>query len=565
MPASLEAERALLCSVFIDNELMYELKIGPEDFYAQAHRHIFGAMKELSVTAKPIDLITVSDKLTHAEVLEECGGVTYLSELAALLPSASQYKYYLDILTNSSLKRRVIRAAGEVTEYAFDPSNDKAEQALAYAEERIFSLSKDRESRELTHVGETAPEVIHRFQGIQKDPKAHLGLMSGFSALDELTKGFLGGQLIVIAARPGCGKTSFAMNTVGNIAMRSPNKKIAVFSLEMSVSELVQRMICNIAQVSMTLALSGRTNEADFERFWQVSRQLANSNVYIDDSANITPAEIMSKLRRIKAQKGLDLVVIDYLQLLQGDRQRDNKVVEVADISRAMKIMAKELDVPVVLISQMNRGVEMRTENKKPMLSDLRDSGAIEQDADMVMFLNIAEQQMPGAKYKAIELIIAKHRSGPTGEIPYRFYGDTLRFQEINSDAKKMHDIIAAKEAAKLKSPVYGELNKEVAKAKASAALDPLVSASDKTPAAVSSNTPEPGEPDKSDLLSADKKSAKAKAAGTETAKKPAKTKKSAPADKSADNKTSAGNAKTSAPPPADFDDDYNIYVDDGE
>ena len=445
LPANLSAERALLSCIFLDNGLLDEIKVYPDDFYSGANRLIFEAMFFLNSKGMTIDIVTVSDYLERKECLIDCGGLTYLSELREAVPSARAFQTYLDILKRQSVKRKVIRAAGDMTHVAYDPTEDDANKIIAYAERRVMEVSQTKESKELVMLGDAAPEAVHKYAEIKLNPGSVQGLQTGFDEFDALTKGLKGGQLIVIAARPGCGKTSYAMNVVGNVAINSPEKVVCCFSLEMSVQELTQRMICSLAQVSLTKALSGTIRDGDISQFWEISKQLDKCKVFIDDTATVTPAEIASKLRRLKTtQKGkLDLVVIDYLQLLSGDTKRDNKVNEVADISRAMKLMAKELDVPVILISQMNRSFETR-DDKTPMLSDLRDSGAIEQDADMVMFLVPSEgASTSGSKF--VSLNVVKNRSGPQANIPYQFFGDTVRFQELAADVNMQQQVAIQK------------------------------------------------------------------------------------------------------------------------
>jgi len=430
VPNNYEAEQALLGAMLMDADVVNEViaDINADDFYYESHRLIFNAVKDLSMANQPIDIVTLSDKLSE-ENLAKIGGIMYVNELMNVLPSTANFGQYLGIVKRDGKLRRIIRNAERIIENTYGAESE--DMALAFAEKMIYSISEEGETSELVSVKETAFQVVKKFQDILSNPNANLGLLTHFRNLDEITHGYLPGQLIVIAARPGCGKTTFALNIVGNIAARDKDKKIAVFNLEMNRNEVTERLMVGMAKVKLEDMLTAKCKKEDYERICDINKLLADSNVYIDDTAKITPEQIMSKCRRLAQQKGgLDLVVIDYLQLLESsDRKRESsKQQEVADISRAMKIMAKELQVPVILLSQMSRDVEKR-DDKTPKLSDLRESGAIEQDADQVYFLSRPDKKSDDdVDDKFVDLIIAKHRAGSTGTIYFKFENEMLKF-----------------------------------------------------------------------------------------------------------------------------------------
>ena len=444
MPNNLEAERALLGAILIDdltaNTVIGRLK--SEDFYSEANAKIFDAMTSLVMKSVPVDFVTVSEALEREGVLEQVGGIGYLTELTNVVPSAASASTYADIVASNSLLRRLINAAQGIIDDGY--TNDDSANVLASAEKSIFDIAQTRDKTSLKHVGESLSQAIEKFEQIAKNPNAGKGLPTGFINLDFMTNGFQNSDLIILAARPSVGKTSFALNIASHAALNS--KTVAVFSLEMSARQLMQRMLCSLTGTDMQRANKGQLSSSEFSKFWSVSGELNNTQMYIDDSAQNTAADILSKCRRLKREHGLDLVVIDYLQLMVADKSRqakiDNRQNEVAEISRAMKIMAKELDVPVLLLSQMSRSIESTSrKNKTPMLSDLRESGAIEQDADIVMFLSRIMDEETGEKSGYVELMIAKHRNGPTGPLFFEFDGDCVTFKPV----MKREEVLAFK------------------------------------------------------------------------------------------------------------------------
>lgn len=435
MPNNFEAEQSLLGAILIDADVatvvLAELKIG--DFYFSAHNAVLEVMLELQRSGKPIDIVTVVEKLLKKGDLNKVGGTAYLNDLTNLLPSSANYKYYFDIVVQDSMLRKIIGAGNKIIENSY--KSEDSDLALSYAEKTIFDLSDTVENKDLIHVNETVNSVMHKFEEILVNPDGAKGLLTHFKNLDDITFGYLPGQMIVLAARPGCGKTSFAMNIVSNIALNNPEKVIAVFNLEMSIDELTQRILLSTAHVAHKSVKNG-ANAEEFKKLWQAKRMLEEANIYIDDTTGTTPEQIMSKCRRLKQlKKRLDFVVIDYLQLLKSHTPRSSIQQEVSEISRSIKIMAKELKVPVFILSQTSRDLEKRNDGE-PKLSDLRDSGAIEQDADQVYFL-IKDPNQEDSPMEIIDLVILKHRSGERATLHYKWEGSMVRFTAASSDAAK--------------------------------------------------------------------------------------------------------------------------------
>ena len=445
MPYNRDAEMALLGCFLMDNDIVSELveKVTEEDFYQESHKFIIRAMRKVFSARKPVDLVTVSDYLDSEGNLDKAGGITYLTELSQITPSAANYKSYYDIVMRDSINRKLIRASRKIIEKSTSSLDEKS--SLAYAEKMVYDISRETETSALVGMdeGDIIGEVLHKFEMLQTDPDSFKGVPTGFKHLDRMTNGLQPGALIVLAARPGMGKTSLAMNLVENASLRA-GKTCAVFSLEMPRKEIVQRLICAYANVSMANALSGKLNANEWKKLMKAADKLKQSNIYIDDSSRVTPGDIISKCRRLKSSAGgLDMVMIDYIQLMtSGDIRTagsENRQQEVATITRELKIMAKELNVPVIALSQLRR-----IQSKEPTLSDLRESGAIEQDADIVMFINRPEmtatkEEIDAGKIVkgASELIIAKHRSGSPGRISLKFIGECTKFVDVDEQNKE--------------------------------------------------------------------------------------------------------------------------------
>lgn len=428
---NLEAEQSVLGCILIDQEIAAEIipSLTEDDFYVESHKFILGAVKAVYNNRKPLDLVTISDTLSGMGKLEDVGGISYITELMQITPSAANYKHYIDIVKRDSLNRKLTRAAREIAEYA----GTSPEDALQFAENKIYGISQAQDTSTVVDIRQEGfYDVLDKFNAIENNKDAFRGVMTGFFRLDKLTNGLQQSDLIVIAARPGMGKTSLAMNIVEHAAVYG-NKTCAVFSMEMPTLQIKQRLICSNANVSMSAALSGKLSDKEWQRLAAAQARMNKSAVYIDDSARITPAEILSKCRRFKAKDGrLDLVMVDYIQLMSSGKKGDeNRTLEVASITRELKQIAKELQVPVIALSQLRR----LKDGERSQLSDLRESGAIEQDADIVMFIdrpdvNASDEEIikKGIVKGAAELRIAKHRNGELGTLPLRFKGETTKF-----------------------------------------------------------------------------------------------------------------------------------------
>ncbi len=440
MPHNRDAEMALLGCLLMDNDIAVELveKLSEEDFYQESHKYILRAMQEVFSARKPIDLVTVSDQLDSTGCLEKAGGIVYLTELAQITPSAANYKSYFEIITRDSTNRKLIRASRKIIETSMKSVDGQA--SLSFAEKTIYDISKQSDRSSLVGMaeGDVVGQVLQKFELLQSDASAFKGIPTGFKRLDQMTNGLQSSDLIVLAARPGMGKTSLAMNLVENAALRN-NRVCAVFSLEMPRAQIVQRLLCSYANVSMAKALSGQLAAKDWKKLMVAGEKLKNSKIYIDDSSRVTPAEILSKCRRLKTTAGgVDMIMIDYIQLMTSGSSTmagsENRQQEIASITRDLKIMAKELNVPVIALSQLRR-----IQSKEPQLSDLRESGAIEQDADIVMFINRPEaiatkEELESGKIVkgAADLIIAKHRNGEQGRVQLKFIGESTKFVDVD-------------------------------------------------------------------------------------------------------------------------------------
>ena len=445
MPYNRDAEMALLGCLLMDAEIAADLveKLAEEDFYQESHKYIIRAMRRVFADRKPVDLVTVSDELESEGALEKAGGIVYLTELTQITPSAANYKSYHEIIVRDSINRKLIRASRKIIETSMKGTDERT--SLAFAEKSIYDISRQSERSVLMAMseGDIIGEVLTKFEKLQSEPESFRGIPTGFKRLDKITHGLQGGALVVLAARPGMGKTSLAMNLVEHASLRA-NKTCAVFSLEMPRHEIVQRLICSYANVSMQKALDGSLSAKEWKKLMLAGDQLKKSNIYIDDSSRVTPAEILSKCRRLKSTAGgVDLIMIDYIQLMSsGDSSMagsENRQQEIASITRDLKIMAKELNVPVIALSQLRR-----IQSKEPQLSDLRESGAIEQDADIVMFISrpeaIATQEelATGKVVKgAAELILAKHRGGEQGRVALKFIGECTKFVDVDEQNRE--------------------------------------------------------------------------------------------------------------------------------
>ncbi|MCI9450209.1 MAG: replicative DNA helicase [Clostridiales bacterium] len=428
MPCSLEAEQSLLASIMINPSCMDTVAsiISADDFYFAEHTEIYKVMQRMYLKSKNIDTVTLINELTINGVYDEAGGREYLKQIAEGVPTAANVKDYAAIVRDKAILRQLIDAGEGIAEAAYT-GDDEAEVLVEFAESKIFSIAEGRENKNFVHIRDALVMVYDRLKNLSQNPDAVKGTPTGFDALDNVIVGLGNSDLVLVGARPGMGKTSFTMNIATAAASRL-KKTVCVFSLEMSAEQLANRMLSSEAQVDSYKLRSGQLEDSDWEAVAYASSRLSEMDILIDDTPGISVTAMKSKLRRVK---NLGLVVIDYLQLMQGDRRNDNRVQEVGDISRGLKLLAKELNVPVITCAQLSRGPESRTD-KRPMLSDLRDSGAIEQDADIVMFLYRDEYYNEDSGSQSVaEVIVAKNRHGSIDKVKLGWIGQYTKFTNL--------------------------------------------------------------------------------------------------------------------------------------
>jgi replicative DNA helicase len=431
-PQSIEAEQSVLGALLIDRDAVIEVAelLRPEDFYRQAHGTIYAAVIELSERREPVDLVTVSEVLERQGLLDAVGGSAYLTSLINLTPTAVNAVYYARIVERKAVLRGLISAAGRIAGIGYDEAQD-VEVSIDKAEQELFAVSQKRVAsgfsalRSLLHSAYDRLDYLHQHKGEVS------GIRTGFSDLDAMTTGLQKSDLIILAARPSIGKTSLALNFAEHAAVKE-GKTVGIFSLEMSKEQLVLRLLSSVAGIDSQRLRTGFLEEMDFTRLAPAMNTLSEAPIFIDDTPNITTMELRTKARRLQAESGLDLIIVDYLQLMQGSASNKdaNRVQEVAEISRGLKALARELQVPVISLSQLSRQAEMR-ESREPRLSDLRESGSIEQDADLVMFLWREKERGPDeveSDGEIVKLKLAKHRNGPTGEATLWFKKRQTRF-----------------------------------------------------------------------------------------------------------------------------------------
>jgi replicative DNA helicase len=419
---------ALLLSTHAANEVMD--KIAPEDFYVPAHQAIFEAMVSLYNANQPIDAVTVSEDLRRRGELEKIGGLPYLAHLVDVVPSASNIDWYSDIVVEHGLRRSLIRVGSSITDLAFR-IDDEVVSVLDRAEQAVLGVGEKRAGEGMLPVGPLFQSAIEHIEALEANGSEVTGLATGFRDLDRKLAGLQKANLVVIASRPSMGKSALVLNMATHIA--KGGKVVALFSLEMSKEEVVQRILCSVGKVESTKLRTGQIGN-QWDRLVSAANQMFRTPIFVDDSSVVTVTDIRAKCRRLKRVQGLDLVVVDYLQLMQG-ASRENRQQEIAEISRGLKNLARELDVPIIAVSQLNRSVEQR-EDRRPRLSDLRESGALEQDADVVMFIYRHEYYHPEDidKKGTAEVIISKHRAGGTGTVEMTFMPDFTRFADLGRD-----------------------------------------------------------------------------------------------------------------------------------
>lgn len=422
------AELAVLGAMFLDREaasLALEMLTG-EDFYRPDHRQVFEAAEELYHSGVPIDMITVKNKLEEKQVFEQIGGLPFLANISTSVGSSANMRHYAAIVEEKSVLRRLIRTANNISQMSYEGKTD-VNAIMDTAEKGIFDIMQNRHSDQFHHIRDIAVDSIEKIEDIYRSKGKLTGVSTGFVDFDQKTAGLQKSDLILLAARPSMGKTAFALNIIQNAAIRS-NVPTAVFSLEMSREQLVNRMLCSEAMLDAQRLRTGELTDSDWADLIQAMGPLSQAPIYIDDTPGVTPMEVRSKCRRLKVEKGLGLIVIDYLQLMSGNSRNDSRQQEISEISRSLKAIAREMEAPVIALSQLSRACEQRADHR-PMLSDLRESGAIEQDADVVAFLYRDEYYFPDTEKKnQAELIIAKQRNGPTGTVDLTWMGQYTKF-----------------------------------------------------------------------------------------------------------------------------------------
>ena len=477
IPQNISAEQNVLCAMLIDNKAVGTVSgiLKPDDFYRQAHRVIYRAMLNLYGRSEPVDLVTVIEELRKMNKLQEVGDVSYITLLGEVAPTAANVKFHAQIVADKAMQRQLIESGTVIASLGYECPDGEIRNAVDSAQKQLLELTGRRRGRDFVPIQEIVESTVDRMGSMVESDEPVTGLRTGFTDLDEVTAGLQPSDFIILAARPSMGKTALALNIAQNVALRGAGKdeapkRVAFFSLEMSRDQLVQRMICTEADLETgelrprrkeekqhALSAEGSTAEERnaaaeerkaaaeetqkqkqqvLDRIWMASDKLAGSSIYIDDTPGLTIQEMRGKARRLKAKGGLDLIVIDYLQLMQAPDRRtnsENRQHEVSEISRGLKALARELNVPVLALSQLSRSVETR-QVKKPMLSDLRESGSLEQDADIVMFLYREDyyKNAGASPVHLTELIIAKHRNGPTGKVNLFFKNDCTKFIGLN-------------------------------------------------------------------------------------------------------------------------------------
>jgi len=430
LPSNVEAERSILGAILLDNAVCNQAieLLRRDDFFLDSHRRIFDKMVTLSERLMPIDLITLSDELRRAGEFEQIGGATYIASLIDGVPRTDTIEPYAKLVKSKSMLRKLITASNQIIALAFEEEDD-ADVIIDRAEQMIFQIAEDRVRQGFQYIGDVAHRRLEHIEQMAGRPEMITGVPTGFTDFDRLTSGLQRQELIVIAARPSMGKTALALN-MAQYASKNANV-VGIFSLEMSAEQLVSRLLCSEARVDAHRLRTGYLNREEWARLADALRRLCETKVFIDDTPGVGVLEMRAKCRRLKAEHGLDLLIIDYLQLMAGRGRIESRQQEVSQISRDLKGLAKELDVPVIALSQLSRAPETRSEHK-PQLSDLRESGAIEQDSDVVCFIFREELYNPTDENQGVaELIIGKQRNGPTGSVQLAFLKEFTRFENM--------------------------------------------------------------------------------------------------------------------------------------
>jgi len=431
-PQNIEAEQAVIGAILLDSDSLIPTseRLMPEDFYRAAHQKIYESMLTLSSKNEPLDVITITSELANRGVLEEVGGVSYLNDLLASVPTASNVDYYAKIVEEKAVLRRLIRTATVIATDAYS-SEDTVDVLLDDAEKKILEVSQRKNVSGFQNIKDVVFQTFGKIEQLYSSRGEITGIPTGFTELDKMTAGFQPNDLIIVAARPSVGKTAFALNIAQNVATKT-GENVAIFSLEMGADQLVMRMLCAEGNINAQRLRTGSLEQEDWNKLTMAASSLAGTGIYIDDTPGIRVNEIRSKCRRLKQEHGLGMILIDYLQLIQGNgRGGENRQQEVSEISRSLKQLARELKVPLIALSQLSRSVESR-QDKRPMMSDIRESGSIEQDADIVAFLYRDDYYDKESESKnIIEIIIAKQRNGPVGTVQLAFVKEYNKFVNL--------------------------------------------------------------------------------------------------------------------------------------
>jgi replicative DNA helicase len=433
-PHSIEAEQSVLGGLMLDSAAWDQIadRVVADDFYRHDHKLIFETTAELIERSQPCDAVTLAGHLESKGVLDQVGGLSYLGSLARDTPTSANIRAYADIVRERSVLRQLITAGNLIVGSALETEGREAREVIDEAERAVFEIA-ERGSRGkvgFRSVKSILPEVVNRIDEMYHSDGKMTGISTGFKQLDEMTSGMQPGDLIIVAGRPSMGKTTLAVNIAENAALGS-GKSVAIFSMEMSSEALTLRMISSLGRINQSNLRSGRLEEQDWPRIDSAMTQLSAANIFVDETPGLTPTEIRARARRLKRERGLDLIVVDYLQLMQVSGTKENRATEISEISRSLKALAKELKCPVIALSQLNRGVEQRVD-KKPVMSDLRESGALEQDADLILLIYREDVYDPNTTRKGIaDIIIAKQRNGPTGDVQLTFLGQYTKFENF--------------------------------------------------------------------------------------------------------------------------------------
>ncbi|BCO33224.1 replicative DNA helicase [Thiohalobacter sp. COW1] len=442
-PHSIPAEQSVLGGLMLDNEAWDRIadRVAEDDFYRRDHRLIFRAIAELAEHGKPLDVVTLGEWLENADLLEEAGGMGYLGELARNTPNAANITAYADIVREHSILRQLVQVGTDVANSAYFPEGRNAQELLDHAEQKVFTIAEQgkRGRTGFTAIKDLLTKTVDRIDYLFQLDNPITGVPTGFNDFDEMTAGLQPSDLVIVAGRPSMGKTTFAMNIVEHAAIKNKTP-VAVFSMEMPGEQLAMRMMSSLGRIDQHKVRTGKLEDEDWPRLTSAVSILADAPLFIDDTPALSPNDLRARARRLKREHDLGLIVIDYLQLMQSSSRSDNRAAEISEISRSLKALAKELHVPVVTLSQLNRSLEQRP-NKRPVMSDLRESGAIEQDADMIVFIYRDEVYNEDSPDKGTaEIIVGKQRNGPIGTRRLTFLGQYTRFENFTMDDYGVED-----------------------------------------------------------------------------------------------------------------------------